>query len=69
MQVAFLGLADVCGWEVEGSHLSDHGQDRGERVVWAGVEGDVEDFGVVDYGVDGAEVVCSLCMWLAVFLC
>ena len=59
MQVAFLWLADVRGWEV--SHLSDHGQDRGEWVVWAGVEGDVEDFGVVDYGVDGTEVVgCCL---------
>lgn len=43
----------------EGGHYAYHGEDCGERIGWGGAEGDVEDGGGLDYGVDCCEVVGS----------
>lgn len=62
VEVAVQRVVYVRGGVVEGAHLADHGEDGGEGVFGRGGEGDVEDGGGVDYGVDGAEVVCCCCL-------
>lgn len=60
VEVEVQGVAEVSAGAVEGAHLADHGEDDGEGGVW-GVEGDVEELGGVDEGVDGLEGVdCAL---------
>lgn len=48
MQVAFQWLVDVCGWILEGAHLSDHGEDCWEWILGSWVEGDIEHLGFIN---------------------
>lgn len=57
VEVEVEGVAEVRAGAVKGAHVADHGEDGWEGRVVGGVEGDVEERGGVDEGVDCFEGV------------
>ena len=53
-------FAQVSAWKGKRTHGTDHWKNGRERVLWIqGVEGDMQDWSIVNDGVDGRQVVSS----------
>lgn len=59
MEVAFQRLVNGRGGVLEGTHLTDHRQDGGERVIGAWIKGHMEHWRGINDGVDCTKVICS----------